>query len=174
MNLIKRIAGRVKKFIVAIIALPLILGLVGYFMPKGSVAPSNYTATVTISTGNYGEAKYNNAKQVPLLLKNEAFLKDIFPDMPEEDLAQLKDDLAIEIRTDSLFNLSYTGPDKQETLDTLGKIKDAYMKGDKALFSKEKKSLKRILRRLKTKQSALIPKLTNSGFCMSLKQASLI
>ena len=84
--------------------------------------------------------------------------------MPEEDLAQLKDDLAIEIRTDSLFNLSYTGPDKQETLDTLGKIKDAYMKGDKALFSKEKKSLKRILRRLKTKQSALIPKLTNSGF----------
>ena len=77
MNLIKRIAGRVKKFIVAIIALPLILGLVGYFMPKG-VAPSNYTATVTISTGNYGEAKYNNAKQVPLLLKNEAF-KGHFP-----------------------------------------------------------------------------------------------
>ncbi|MDI5791347.1 hypothetical protein PO124_31945 [Bacillus licheniformis] len=85
----------------AIIALPLILGLVGYFMPKGSVAPSNYTATVTISTGNYGEAKYNNAKQVPLLLKTKLF-KGHFPDMPEEDLAQLKDDLAIEIRTDSL------------------------------------------------------------------------
>ena len=92
---------------------------------------STLESALTVSSSSalifYGEAKYNNAKQVPLLLKNEAFLKDIFPDMPEEDLAQLKDDLAIEIRTDSLFNLSYTGPDKQETLDTLGKIKDAYM-----------------------------------------------
>ncbi|MCY8066116.1 hypothetical protein MOB77_03845 [Bacillus haynesii] len=173
MNLIKRIAGRVKKYIVAIIALPLILGLVGYFMPKGSVAPSDYTATVTISTGNYGEAKYNNAKQVPLLLKNEAFLKDIFPEIPEEDLAQLKDDLAIEIRTDSLFNLSYTGPDKQETLDTLGKIKDAYMKGDKALFSKREEVIEKNIKALEGETVSADSKVDKQRFLYELETSKL-
>ena len=95
--------------------------------------------------------------------------------MPEEDLAQLKDDLAIEIRTDSLFNLSYTGPDKQETLDTLGKIKDAYMKGDKALFSKREEVIEKNIKALEDLETVSADsKVDKQRFCMSLKQASLI
>ncbi|GIN65063.1 MULTISPECIES: teichuronic acid biosynthesis protein TuaF [Bacillus] len=135
-DLMKRIAGRIKKYIVPIVALPLVLGLFGYMMPKGQTAPADYTASVTISTGNYGESLYNNAKEVPLLLKNEPFLKEVFPGADEEELAEMKEELGIDIRSDSLFNLSYTGPDKEETLNVLQKIKDAYLKEDQKLFLK--------------------------------------
>ncbi|MFN2744465.1 MULTISPECIES: teichuronic acid biosynthesis protein TuaF [Bacillus] len=172
-DLIKRIAGRIKKFFVLIIALPLVLGLFGYFMPKGEAAPSDYTATVTISTGNYGEAKYNNAKDVPLLLKNEPFLKEIFPEMEEEDLAELKDELAIEIRTDSLFNLSYTGPDKEETLSILEKIKNAYMEADKALFSKREEVIEKNIKALEGETVSADSKVDKQRFLYELETSKL-
>lgn len=172
-HLMKRIAGRIKKYFVLIIALPLVLGLFGYFMPKGKAAPSDYTASVTISTGNYGESKYNNAKDVPLLLKNEPFLKEAFPEMPEEDLATLKDELAIEIRSDSLFNLSYTGSDKEETLNVLEKIKNAYMTADKTLFSKREEMIEKNIKALEGETVSADSKVDKQRFLYELQTNKL-
>ncbi|MDU0070356.1 MULTISPECIES: teichuronic acid biosynthesis protein TuaF [Bacillus] len=168
-HLMKRIAGRIKKYIVPIIALPLVLGLFGYFMPKGAAAPADYTASVTISTGNYGESLYNNAKEIPLLLKNDPFLKEVFPEMDEEELASIKEELVIDIRSDSLFNLSYTGPDKEETLNVLEKIKDAYMKEDKKLFLKRDQVIEKNIKALEGETVSADSKVDKQRFLYELE-----
>lgn len=93
--------------------------------------------------------------------------------MSEEDLAQLKDDLVIEIRTDSLFNLSYTGPDKQKTSDTLEKIKDSYMKGDKALFSKREEVIENNIKALEGETVSADSKVDKQRFLYELETSKL-
>ncbi|MDA7025503.1 hypothetical protein PJ311_02625 [Bacillus sp. CLL-7-23] len=171
-NFMKRIVGRAKKYIVPILALPLVLGLLGYIFPKGN-SPSNYKASVTISTGNYGDPLYTKTKEVSVLFKSEPFLKEVFPEMDEEELTDMKDKLLVEIRSDTVFNLSYLGADQKETFTVLEKIRDTFFKKDKNQFLKREQVIDKNIKALKNESVSHDSKVDKQRFLYDLETRKL-
>lgn len=93
-DILIRIARRIKKNIIWIIAVPIILGAAGYILPSQIADQKSYTAEDTLAVGSYDHPVYNSTEEIPLLLKSDSFLKEALPDEKDEDVAEIKEKLA--------------------------------------------------------------------------------
>lgn len=94
-DILIRIARRIKKNIIWIIAVPIILGAAGYILPSQIADQKSYTAEDTLAVGSYDHPVYNSTEEIPLLLKSDSFLKEALPDEKDEDVAEIKEKLAL-------------------------------------------------------------------------------
>lgn len=139
---IKRIVGRLKKYIWAILIICVAMPILGWFMPTGN-GQSEYTSEAIIKLGNYETSYLTNADQLVSLLSNEASFKQILPDVWEEEVT---DKLAVSSTPSKLLVLSLTGKTEEEALNNLTTIVDGFMKLDQSSFEEKAQLLNQAFR----------------------------
>ncbi|ALC82512.1 MULTISPECIES: teichuronic acid biosynthesis protein TuaF [Bacillus] len=168
-GLLKRIGVRIKKYIVFLIVLPLLLGIVGYFISP-SVQTNENTASITIKTGSYNDASLNDTKEIPVLLTSDSFLKETFPDFSSEQVEEVKQKLMIEIQSNHLFQLSYQGEDSSEILK---KISETFMAKDQKLFSSKQSVIQSNIEELENEAVSDDSKVDKQRFLYELETTML-
>ncbi|MBI0579347.1 hypothetical protein IEC97_18400 [Neobacillus cucumis] len=131
--IVNRLAQRSKKYFLILIAVPILLGLVGWFLPVGKEA-STYTAEATLSLGSYDYDSLNNAKNVMILLTNSPFYRENLPNLSKENLSKLQ----VTAVTDKIIKLSYTDSPKENATEVINQISTAFLKMDKISFQEKK------------------------------------
>ncbi|RYL89317.1 hydrolase [Sporolactobacillus sp. THM7-4] len=135
MNLIHSLTVRIRKYIGVIVAVPLILGIAGWFLPVGK-APSSYTAVTTVSLGNYNDPDFNDPSRVIVMLTNVPFFQERLPDLWKVNSQNLLSRFKVTLLKDQLIQLSYTGQSKDNVEQTVNKITDAFLASDRVQYQK--------------------------------------
>ncbi len=172
-DILIRIARRIKKNIIWIIAVPLILGAVGYFLPSQIADPKSYTAEDTLALGSYDHPVYNSTEEIPLLLKSDSFLKEAFPDEKDEGLAEIKEKLTIKTESKSLLTLSYSDKGKERTEFVLNSISSAFLKNDQKLYVERESVIRRSIDALEGATVSEDSKVDKERFLYELKNTQL-
>ncbi|ATO27414.1 hypothetical protein RA13_04750 [Bacillus atrophaeus] len=172
-DILIRIARRLKKNSIWIIALPLILGVLGYLLPSQMEGKSSYAAQITIASGNYDNPLYNNTEEIPLLLKSDSFIKEALPEEKEEYLAEVKEKLVINAESDSLITISYSDREKERTESVLDAISSAFLKKDQALFAKREAVISQSIDALDGENVSEDSKVDKERFLYELKNTKL-
>jgi teichuronic acid biosynthesis protein TuaF len=60
--IVKRITARFKRYFLLLVAIPVVLGILGWVLPVGKET-SLYTAEATITLGSYGNDDLNDPKK---------------------------------------------------------------------------------------------------------------
>lgn len=136
MNTIRNIAVRLKKYLWLALIIPILCGLIGWFVPAGK-APSNYTATVTFALGNYDNKDLNEPDPVTVLLLNAPFYQEQLPDLWEKDQQNLLSQLDVTTLSGNRLQLTYKGTSREETTDTANQIAEAFVAYDRAQYQKK-------------------------------------
>lgn len=168
-GLLKRIGGRIKRYLVFLITLPLLLGILGYFISP-SVKTNENSASITIKTGSYNDVSFNSAKEIPLLLTSDAFLKETFPDFSSPEIEKVKQKLMIEIQSDRLFQLSYQDQDASEILQS---ISETFLAKDQKLFSNKQSVIQSNIEELENEEVSEDSKVDKQRFLYELETAKL-
>ncbi|WP_010631538.1 hypothetical protein [Sporolactobacillus vineae] len=130
-----RIAVRAKKYLLLIVAVPLILGLLGWFVPAGK-APSSYKATTTIALGNYDDPDYNYRSRVSVYLMSPEFYQAHMPDVWKAYRADLFPRLTVTQGKSPLIQVTFTGPSKKEAALGANQIASGFLAADKVQYQK--------------------------------------
>ncbi|MED1467216.1 hypothetical protein [Bacillus salipaludis] len=132
--IVNRLAQRSKKYFLILIAVPIFLGLVGWFLPVGKEA-TTYTAEATLSLGSYDYEPLNNSKNViNNLLTNASFYQKNLPNLSKENLSKLQ----VTAVTDKIIKLSYTDSPKENATEVINQISTAFLKKDQIKFQEKK------------------------------------
>ncbi|MCC9022393.1 teichuronic acid biosynthesis protein TuaF [Bacillus nakamurai] len=172
-DMLTRIARRIKKNIIWLIALPVILGAAGYILPSKITGSSSFTSEAAIAAGNYDHPLYNNTKEIPLLITSDAFLKQALPDKTDEDRAAVKSKLTVNTESDALITVSYTDQNKQEAESVFQAIIAAFLKNDQALFEKRAKVVRQSIGALEGETVSADAKVDKERFLYELKNTQL-
>ncbi|WP_026573435.1 hypothetical protein [Bacillus sp. UNC438CL73TsuS30] len=135
--IVNRLAQRSKKYLLILIAIPIVLGLVGWLLPVGKEA-TTYTAEATLSLGSYDYDELNNSKNVMILLTNPPFYLDNLSDLSNEERAEILSKLQVTAVTDKIIKLSYTDSPKENATEVINQISTAFLKMDKISFQEKK------------------------------------
>ncbi|MCE4050619.1 MULTISPECIES: hypothetical protein [Bacillaceae] len=166
---IKRIVGRLKKYIWAILIICVAMPILGWFMPTGN-GQSEYTSEAIIKLGNYETSYLTNADQLVSLLSNEASFKQILPDVWEEEVT---DKLAVSSTPSKLLVLSLTGKTEEEALNNLTTIVDGFMKLDQSSFEEKSTIIESSIQALETENASSDTIVDQQRFLYELKNEKL-
>lgn len=166
---IKRIVGRLKKYIWAILIICVAMPIFGWFMPTGN-GQSEYTSEAIIKLGNYETSYLTNADQLVSLLSNEASFKQILPDVWEEEVT---DKLAVSSTPSKLLVLSLTGKTEEEALNNLTTIVDGFMKLDQSSFEEKSTIIESSIQALETENASSDTIVDQQRFLYELKNEKL-
>ncbi|MGG4471060.1 hypothetical protein ABER68_24005 [Paenibacillus alvei] len=166
---IKRIVGRLKKYICAILIICVAMPILGWFMPTGN-GQSEYTSEAIIKLGNYETSYLTNADQLVSLLSNEASFKQILPDVWEEEVT---DKLAVSSTPSKLLVLSLTGKTEEEALNNLTTIVDGFMKLDQSSFEEKSTIIESSIQALETENASSDTIVDQQRFLYELKNEKL-
>lgn len=166
---IKRIVGRLKKYIWAILIICVAMPILGWFMPTGN-GQSEYTSEAIIKLGNYETSYLTNADQLVSLLSNEASFKQILPDVWEEEVT---DKLAVSSTPSKLLVLSLTGKTEEEALNNLTTIVDGFMRLDQSSFEEKSTIIESSIQALETENASSDTIVDQQRFLYELKNEKL-
>ncbi|MGG1246416.1 teichuronic acid biosynthesis protein TuaF [Bacillus spizizenii] len=172
-DILIRIARRIKKNIIWIIAVPIILGAVGYILPSQIADQNSFVAEDTLAVGSYGHPVYNSTEEIPLLLNSDSFLKEALPDEKDEDLAEIKEKLTIKTESKSLLTLSYSDKDKDKTESVLNAISSTFLKNDQKLYAEREAVIRRSIDALEGESVSEDSKVDKERFLYELKNTQL-
>lgn len=171
-DILIRIARRIKKNIIWIIAVSIILGAAGYILPSQIADQKSYTAEDTLAVGSYDHPVYNSTEEIPLLLKSDSFLKEALPDEKDEGVAEIKEKLTIKTESKSLLTLSYSDEDKDRTESVLNAISSTFLKNDQKLYA-EREAVIRSIDALEGESVSENSKVDKERFLYELKNTQL-
>ncbi|MEG7379417.1 Wzz/FepE/Etk N-terminal domain-containing protein [Bacillus subtilis] len=172
-HILIKIARRMKKNIIWIIAVPIILGAAGYILPSQIADQKRYTAEDTLAVGRYDHPVYNNIEEIPLLLKSDSFLKEALPDEKAEDLAEIKEKLTIKAESKSLLTLGYSDEDKGKTESVLNAISSTFLKNDQKLYAEREAVIRRSIDALEGETVSEDSKVDKERFLYELQNTKL-
>lgn len=167
-----RIAVRVKKYFLFIVAVPLILGLLGWFVPAGK-APSSYKATTTIALGNYDDPDYNYRSRVSVYLMSPKFYQVHMPDVWKAYGSDLIPRLTVIQGKSPLIQVTFTGPSKKEAALGANRIASGFLAIDKAQYQKHVAVVNESMARAQTIQSNSAARSKSDALIYTLKMKKL-
>ncbi|MGE6630237.1 teichuronic acid biosynthesis protein TuaF [Bacillus sp. NPDC077027] len=168
-----RIARRIKKHAVWMIILTVLLGAFGYFFAKSSVKQTSYTASVTLTLGEYDDAVYNNMTDVISLLKSDAFLKRALGDLKEEERQDLKNRLILTNQSDTQLQISLSDAKKETSLSVVKQVSDTFMDEDQSLFTKRQQVIEKRITALENEAVSNDSKVDKERFLYELESTKL-
>lgn len=145
---IKRFIARFKKYMVLLLVFPVLLGLAGWLLPVGKM-PAKYTATTTLSLGNYDDVDLNTQSRVVLLLSHSQFYQKQLPHVWVTHQQELLANLQVTPLKDQLIQLSITGRSKQDAMELTRTIADAFLSLDQQHFGQRKAVIQETIHQLK-------------------------
>lgn len=135
MTFVHRLAEKIKKFIWIIVAIPLIFGVAGWFIPIGKTAVP-YTATATMSLGSYSDPDFNDPNRVMIMLGNAPFFQKQLPALWKNRQNELLGQLKVSMVKNQLIQLSFIGKSKDEAISTVNQIASAFLSADREQYQK--------------------------------------
>ncbi|MGG1397901.1 hypothetical protein ABE288_08745 [Bacillus salipaludis] len=166
--IVNRLAQRSKKYLLILIAIPIVLGLVGWLLPVGKEA-TTYTAEATLSLGSYDNDDLNNSKNVMNLLTNAFFYQKNLSDLSDEKRAEILSKLQVTAVSDKMIKLSYTDSPKENAIEIINEISKAFLKMDELSFQEKKKFIQDYINTLSREKVSDDTKVDQQRFIYELK-----
>ncbi|MCQ2010488.1 MAG: hypothetical protein ABF629_08840 [Sporolactobacillus sp.] len=138
MNVFRNVVTRLRKYLWIVAALPIILGIVGFFVPAGKM-PSSFEAQTTVQLGSYGDDTTNDPNQVIVLLSNAPFYEKRLPELWEQQEQALLSQISITDLTNHLIQISYKGTSEAEAVEGVNRVTSAFLDEDKNRFDNKEK-----------------------------------
>jgi teichuronic acid biosynthesis protein TuaF len=133
--MVRRIAGRSRKYLWLLLVIPILLGGIGWVLPVGK-EPSVVRAEATISLGNYQYEEFNHAKNVVTLLTHAPFY--------QENLAHLVGETGVPSRltvsavNEQMIKLVYSDSSADHAANVVNEIAHAFLALDQQTFAEKK------------------------------------
>ncbi|MBT2757269.1 hypothetical protein J7E71_15175 [Mesobacillus foraminis] len=170
--MLQRVTSRSRKYLFILLAIPVLFGLLGWFLPVGR-EPSLLTAEATISLGNYDHPDLNNPKNVMDLLSNAPFYEENLAGLWEETEEPITENLTIANVSDKVLQLTYTGTSGENAAEVVNAIADAFLKMDKERYEEKKAIIKGTIDSLEGETVAEEAKVDQERFLYELKSFQL-
>ncbi|MCO7127561.1 hypothetical protein NIE88_17530 [Sporolactobacillus shoreicorticis] len=138
MSVFKSVAARLRKYLWIVAALPIILGIVGFFVPAGKM-PSSFEAQTTIQLGSYGDDIMNDTSQVIVLLSNAPFYEKRLPELWRQQEQALLSQISVTDLTNRLIQIRYQGTSEAEAAEGVNLVTSAFLDEDKEHFDQKEK-----------------------------------
>ncbi|MGC4377268.1 Wzz/FepE/Etk N-terminal domain-containing protein [Fictibacillus sp. Mic-4] len=122
-NSINRIMGRLRKYFLLFLLVPVLTTVVAYF--TAVMSSSSYEATAKISLGQFDNSSYNTVAKAKQLITSKEFLSDI--DGLDKKTDELKDNLDILQESDTIMTVSLTDGNQSNAKRMLRQIVDAFL-----------------------------------------------
>lgn len=135
-SLVTDILNRIKKLWILLILLPLLTGVVSYYL-EAKVPPS-YTAEAKIELGNFENERLTDTKMVDELLESETFVEKVL-DRANSDLdpAIVKERVKVAIHSGKVMKFTITGGNKEEVNTMLNDVVDGFLEISNELYGKK-------------------------------------
>ncbi|MFT8872057.1 MAG: hypothetical protein ABF868_07160 [Sporolactobacillus sp.] len=150
MDALRRIGKRFKQYMWVVLALMLVLGATGWFLPFGK-SLSRYQASATIWLGDYDNSSYNDTDNVQIMLNNLPFYKQYLPDLTT-NVANFAADLSVTALRKTMIQVSYTGRTQQAAAETANRIAAQFLKLDHRAYEQREQMLAQVATQLETLQ----------------------
>jgi teichuronic acid biosynthesis protein TuaF len=163
--MIQRMAAKSKKFIFLLLFVPVLFGLIGWFVPVGN-EPSAFSAAAELSLGSYNNKDLNDPKQVLTLLTHSPFHAEHLEEAgePEEILSNL---IVTQVNERNI-NLTYTGTSAEQA-----EIAGAFLALDQQKFAAKQSVIQTTIDSLEKEEVAPEAKVDHQRFLYELKTALL-
>ncbi|PLT31819.1 hypothetical protein [Peribacillus deserti] len=169
---VSRLTARTKKFFVLLVAFPLVLGALGWFLPVGA-SGSDAPAEAEISLGNYENPSLNDPKQVIVRLSNLPFYQENLPDVLTEHRDDLMNDLSVTPVSETNIQISYKNHPQEESILMVNSIAEAFMKLDKRNFDQKQTIMNESIDQLKNETVGPDAKVDQQRFLYELQTEAL-
>ncbi|WP_121610970.1 hypothetical protein [Mesobacillus foraminis] len=170
--MLQRVTSRSRKYLFILLALPVLFGLLGWFLPVGR-EPSSLTAEATISLGNYDNPEMNNPKNVMVLLSKPSFYEDNLEGLWKETEEQITENLSVVNVSDKVLQLTYTGTSGENAAEVVNAIADAFLKMDQQQYEEKKAFINGKIASLEGETVGEEAKIDQERFIFELESAEL-
>ncbi|MFT8318511.1 MAG: hypothetical protein ABF651_09645 [Sporolactobacillus sp.] len=147
MAIIRRIGNRLKKYLGWVIAVPVLLGALGGFLPVGGDL-SRFQASATILLGSYGDPQFNEPENVQILLTNQPFYQKNFPHWTADQINALPASLNVTVLKKKMIQIAYTSSSRDEAAEHTNRIASRFIREDHRAFNQKKQILTASIDRL--------------------------
>ncbi|MBD8070884.1 hypothetical protein [Bacillus sp. PS06] len=168
--IIRRMITRSKRYIIILAVIPLILGLVGWFLPVEKEKPI-YIAEAMVSLGRYDDSDMNDAKKVQRMLTHQPLNSD--EDEPSN--------LVIMTPSEDVITLSISGSSNESTVQRLNEVIEDFLVMDQLRYEQKKAIIEDLIQALKEEVPNEETKIEQQKFLFELqtelfhlKQASIL
>ncbi|WP_053361355.1 hypothetical protein [Bacillus sp. FJAT-27251] len=168
--MIQRVAAKSKKYLLILLLVPVLLGLLGWFVPVGN-EPEAISAEAELTLGSYQNKDLNDPKLVVGLLTTPPFYADHFQwaGEPEEILSKL---IVTQVNERNI-NLVYTGTAAEDAVEMVNEISAAFLALDQQEFAEKQSVIQATIDSLENQEVAPEAQVDQHRFLYELKTAQL-
>ncbi|WP_353949278.1 hydrolase [Sporolactobacillus sp. Y61] len=134
--MISHSVARLRQYLWLALSVPILFGLIGWFVPTGG-APASYKAAVTLILGSHHNRVLNEQEPVTVLLTNAPFYQEQMPDLWEKEQNGLLSRLHVATLSAGRMQLTYTGTSAAEAANTANRIAEAFIRLDQKEYNKK-------------------------------------
>ncbi|MGM0902922.1 MAG: hypothetical protein ACQEXB_17715 [Bacillota bacterium] len=168
--MVRRIAGRSRKFLWMLLVIPILLGGIGWSLPVGK-EPSIIRAEATISLGNYQNEDFNQAKKVVTLLSHAPFYQENLAHLVEEN--GVPSQLTVLAVNEQMVKLILSDSSAQQAANTVNEIAQAFLAIDQQKFAEKKRIIEDSIAATEQEQVSEDAKVDQQRFLYELETAQL-
>ncbi len=134
--MVRRIAGRSRKYLWLILLIPCLLGGIGWTLPVGK-EPTMIQAEAIISLGNYQYQDFNQANNVVSLLASESFYEEHLTELVDESGGPLN--VSVSAVNEQMVKLVYSDSSAEEAANTVNEVAHVFLSLDKQKFTEKQR-----------------------------------
>lgn len=166
--MVRRIAGRSRKYLWLLLVLPILLGGIGWSLPVGN-EPSIIRAEAIISLGNYQNEDFNQAKNVVMLLSHAPFYKENLAHIGEEN--GVPSQLTVSAVNEQMVKLVYSDSSAHQAANKVNEIAQAFLAIDQQEFAEKKRIIENTIAATEQVQVSEDAKVDQKRFLYELETA---
>jgi len=166
--MVRRIAGRSRKYVWLFLAIPILLGGIGWVLPVGK-EPAIVTAEATISLGNYQNEDFNHAENVVTLLSHAPFYKENLVHLVGE--TGVPSQLTVSVINDQMIKLVYSDSSADNAANVVNDIAQAFLSLDQQKFAEKKLIIEDFITAIEQEQVSEDAKVDQQRLLYELKTA---
>lgn len=172
MPILNRLAARAKKYFLVLLAVPLILGLLGWVVPAGR-APASYKATATIAVGSYNDTDLNYRSRAATYLTSPPFYQKNMPEFWNRYGQNLLSRLTVSQIKSPLIQLTFSAPSRGEAADGVNRIAAAFLAADKAQYQLHREVIDQAIAAAQAAKPDTATQIDRLNFIYSMKMKKL-
>lgn len=166
--MVRRIAGRSKRYLWLLLVIPILLGGIGWYLPVGK-EPSIIRAEATISLGNYQREDLNQAKNVVALLSHNPFYKENLAHLVEE--VEIPSQLSVSAVNEQMVKIVYSNTSAEHAANVVNEIAEAFLALDQQKFAEKQHIIQDYITAIEHEQVSENAKVDQQRFLYELKTA---
>lgn len=163
--MIQTLKDKSKKYFWILIAIPVLLGAIGWLLPVGNES-SSYTAEATLTLGSYNNPDMNDPKRVIVMLTNAPFYKEHLASLWDQKQVELMTNLHVTAVSDNMIDLTYEG---ESAVEVLNEISNAFLAMDQEKLQQKQKIVQESIDALKNEKVGPDAMVDQQRFLFDLK-----